>query len=365
MRMLYTGILSLVALAAAPLLANAGLAEACAGLIGSNGAVNLGRTTTLAGYSDGVEHYVTAFEFQGGGGEFGTLIPLPGVPSKVERGGDWTLQRLQRETQQLRLGFAEEAALAPSADGVEILQEVRIDALDITVLKGGAPDVAVWAKDHGFRLSPDAPEVLDFYAQRSPIFLAAVFDGEAAAERGQALGDGTPVHITMPTDNPWVPLRILGLGKQAEDFVQADVYLLTDRKPALLPAPNDGLFLTHDQQANDLLLDDLRSDAGMGWVPDSAWLTKLEVNSSAADLQYDLAVDTTDARSPSRVAAGLELPNFQEILFGGDIPTAFYPLGGTEADSGRPAAFWAAIIAGALIVVAMVGLGLRPRGVRQ
>ena len=46
----------------------------------------------------------------------------------------------------------------------------------------------------------------------------------------------------------------------------------------------------------------------MGWVPDSAWLTKLEINSSATDLRYDLAVDTTDARSPSRVAAGLELP---------------------------------------------------------
>ena len=64
MRMVYTGILSLVALVAAPLLANAGLAEACAGLIGSNGAVNLGRTTTLAAYHDGVEHYVTAFQFQ-------------------------------------------------------------------------------------------------------------------------------------------------------------------------------------------------------------------------------------------------------------------------------------------------------------
>lgn len=366
MRMLYTGILSLAALVAAPLLANAGLAEACAGLIGSNGSVQLGRTSTLAGYSDGVEHYVTAFEFQGGGGEFGSLIPLPAVPTKVERGGDWTLQRLQRETQRFDLRAAafgaEESA---DAGGVEVLQEVRIDALDLTVLKGGAPDVAVWAKDHGFRLSPDAPEVLDFYAQRSPIFLAAVFDGNAAAERGQQLGDGTPVHITMPTDNPWVPLRILGLGKQAEDFVQADVYLLTDERPALLPAPNDGLFLTHDQEANDLLLDDLRSDAGMGWVPTSAWLTKLEVNSSAADLQYDLAVDTTDARSPSAVDAGLELPNFQEILFGGDIPTALYPLVGAEDDSGRPAVFWAAIAAGVLIVVAMVGLGVRPRGVRQ
>src|SRR5436189_4776692 len=72
--------------------------SACAGLIGSNGAVNLGRTTTLAAYHDGVEHYVTAFEFGGAGGQFGSLIPLPGVPTNAERGGDWTLQRLEKET---------------------------------------------------------------------------------------------------------------------------------------------------------------------------------------------------------------------------------------------------------------------------
>ena len=93
--------------------------------------------------------------------------------------------------------------------------KVRIDALDVTVLRGGAADVGRWATEHGFRLPPDAPEVLDFYAARSPIFLAAVFDADAAAERGQAVGDGTPVHITIPTDNPWVPLRILALGKTA------------------------------------------------------------------------------------------------------------------------------------------------------
>ena len=74
-------------------------ALACGGLIGPNGAVNLLRTTTLAGYHDGEEHYVTAFQFAGGGGAFGSLTPLPGVPSKVEKGGDWTLQRLVRETE--------------------------------------------------------------------------------------------------------------------------------------------------------------------------------------------------------------------------------------------------------------------------
>ena len=60
-----------------------------------NGAVNLVRTSTLAAYHDGVEHYVTSFEFTGGAPEtFGSIIPLPGEPTKVERGGDWTLQRL-------------------------------------------------------------------------------------------------------------------------------------------------------------------------------------------------------------------------------------------------------------------------------
>jgi hypothetical protein len=294
----------------APLLQPAGLVDACAGLIGSNGAVNLGRTTTLAAYHDGVEHYVTSFEFQGGGGEFGTLIPLPAVPTKVERGGDWTLQRLQLETAPV----AEEAADAGGDNSLaysaaRVLQEVRIDALDITVLEGGGPSVAQWATDHGFRLSPDAPEVLDFYADRSPIFLAAVFDGEAAVERGQAIGDGTPVHITMATDNPWVPLRILGLGKQALDRVEADVFLLTDDKPALLPGPHDGFALTHDAEANDLLLDDLRSDSNTEWVPEKAWLTKISIDAAAEDMTFDLAVDASGNGDPSPVAAGLEVPD--------------------------------------------------------
>ncbi len=75
---------STVALAATVLSMLVGAASpalACAGLIGSNGAVNLGRTTTLAAYHDGVEHYVTAFKFLGGGGQLGTLIPLPDVPN--------------------------------------------------------------------------------------------------------------------------------------------------------------------------------------------------------------------------------------------------------------------------------------------
>jgi hypothetical protein len=285
-------------------------AFACGGLIGPNGAVNLLRTTTFVGYHDGVEHYVTAFQFAGGGGKFGSLTPLPGVPTNVEKGGSWTLQRLVRETQPVSEAIsAAFTANRSTAYGVEVLLTTKIDALDITVLRGGGAAVGEWATAHGFRLPADAPEVLDFYANRSPIFLAAAFDGDAAKARGQRVGDGTPVHITIPTANPWVPLRILALGKQSNDPVQADVYLLTDRKPAILPLARgaNGLNLAYDQSASKRLLDDLRSDGGMSWIPATGWLSQLRIDANASLLTYDLAVDV-QGHSPSRVAAGLETP---------------------------------------------------------
>jgi uncharacterized protein DUF2330 len=293
-------------------------AWACGGLIGRNGAVNLIRTTTLAGYHDGVEHYVTAFQFAGGGGEFGSIVPLPGVPTSVERGGDWTLQRLVRETQPVLRGAAASLAIeAASPAPAEVLIETKIDALDITVLKGGAQAVGVWAKDHGFLLPPDTPEVLDFYAKRSPIFMAARFDADAARSRGQALGDGTPVHLTIPTPNPWVPLRILGLGKQKAERIQADVYLLTDKQPALLPKPIDrssnpeegGVFLDRTEPASRPLVSDLRSDKSMDWIPAGGmWLTYLRIDANAGVLTHDLAIDATGKGTPSAQAAGLAAP---------------------------------------------------------
>ena len=301
-------------LGAAPVLA-------CGGLIGPNGAVNLLRTTTLAGYHAGIEHYITAFQFAGGGGAFGSLTPLPGIPSSVEKGGDWTLQRLIRETDPIQLRSAFDAAV-PQAAGAQVLMQVKIDALDITILKGGGADVGAWATQHGFRLPPDAPEVLDFYASRSPIFLAAAFDADAAAARGQQIGDGTSVHVTIPTPNPWVPLRILGLGKSATDRVTADVYLLTDRQPALLPVPTggNGIRLDHSANASTSLLADLRSDRGMEWVPDSSFLTKVAIDATAGQLSYDLAVDASGSGAPSRVQAGLDpLPLTTEAATGGRL----------------------------------------------
>ena len=68
---------------------------------------------------------------------------------------------------------------------------------------------------------------------------------------------------TIPTDDPWVPVRILGLGLEEDRTVEADVFLLTDDEPELL-AGGAGLTLDRSEEARDLLLDDLRSDVGHG-----------------------------------------------------------------------------------------------------
>src|SRR5215469_6874376 len=80
-------------------------ALACGSLVAPNGAVRLTRATTLVAWHDGVEHYLTAFTYQGDVSDVGWIVPLPAIPTKIEEGGAWTLQRLQRETHPQPLEF--------------------------------------------------------------------------------------------------------------------------------------------------------------------------------------------------------------------------------------------------------------------
>ena len=371
-RLLLAAVVGMVVLGAQPALA-------CGGLVGPGGTVQLARTTTLAGYHDGVEHYLTSFTYAGGGARFGSIVPLPGVPSDVRKGGEWTLQRLIRETQPPPEALRTIAAFAADTRPAEELLTTRVDALDITILRGGGRAVGDWAREHGFGLSVDAPEVLDFYAARSPIFMAASFDARRAERRGQRLGDGTPIHLTIPTGNPWVPLRILGLGHQPADPIQADLYLLTDRRPALLPEPSGfaepavgapanrapagtGVILARSGPASAQLLADLRADKGMGWLPaDGMWLSYLRIDSTAGQLTHDLAVDASGRASPSPVAAGLAVPASVTGTGRGD-PVPSNPGTGDPAPAASTGPGWWPWLAAALVATAtLAGLVLARR----
>ncbi|MGQ0831350.1 MAG: DUF2330 domain-containing protein [Microthrixaceae bacterium] len=339
-------VMSAVAAAAFATAAAAGPAGACGGLVGENGTIQLTKTTTLAAYHNGVERYVTSFQFAGEGAEVGSIVPLPDVPSDVVRGGDWTLQRLAREvapTAKAGASASEDAAVA--APTAQVLLETKIDALDITVLRGGGDEVGRWARDNGFLLTPDAPEMLDFYASRSQVFMAARFDASRAAALGQNAGDGTPIMITIPTDAPWVPLRILSLGVDGSRFIDADVFLLTDDRPGLL-AGGPGLSLDRTEPASTQLLDDLRSDKGMEWVPKEMWFTYLRVATEARNLDYDLAISPDSKTLPTLLDTGVTAPEARPIVATAD--TARWPA--------------AAGIGGALLLLAVLVRRDRQRG---
>jgi len=278
-------------------------AWACGFLVAENGAVRLERFAALAAWEDGVEHYVTSFEFQGPATSFGAIVPLPAVPTTVERAGSWTLQRLQREVDPppiVRAAGGEESS--ESGASAEVLATYEVEALDIAILSGGGRDVLDWTEANGFDLgvADDAVEMLDFYAERSPIFAAVRYDLDRAEELQRAEGDGTPVHFEMPLDAPWVPLKILTFDKPDSEIVEADVFLLTPQRPRLLPAR--GLEVAVSERADPALLADLRDDEGSEWVPQAAWLTYVDVSTPAGELDYDLAVGVGGSE-PAREAA--------------------------------------------------------------
>ncbi len=82
------------------------------------------------------------------------------------------------------------------------------------------------------------------------------------------------------------------------------MFLLTDDEPELL-AGGPGLTVQRSEQASSSLLADLRSDVGMEWVPSDMWLSYLQLDASAGDLDYDLAASADRTGEPSITDAGV------------------------------------------------------------
>jgi hypothetical protein len=301
--------LSAIGLAAAP-----ALAECSGGLIAPGHAAALVKATSLAAWHDGFEHYVTGFEFVGRVTSFGYIIPLPGVPTKVQKGGNWTLERLEGEIGEGPLAFKRDGVgiLAASTAPVQVLQRIKIDALDVTVVRGGGPDVARWARRNGFDLSPDAPKVFGAYSDAGAVFALAKYDVTTASRQGLIQGQGVVVQFTIPTKAPWMPMRILAFGKAPTDVVDAELFVLTDDRPSFYPPIGsiDGMTVLANERASKSLLSDLRGDRGMSWVPATGmWFTALDLHAPASTVKADLSIDGGGpVRAPRPVGSPIPTP---------------------------------------------------------
>lgn len=279
----------------------AATAAACGGLVAPNGSVRLERATTLVAWHDGIEHYLTSFTYQGDFDDVGWIVPLPAIPLSIQEGGAWTLQRLETETHPQPTFALDNAAGAAAPSAAQVIQQVKVEALNITVLKGNGQEVIQWCATNGFALDDETKAHLLGYAHGSPIFMAAKYDTSAARARGQLQGDGAPVLITMKTPRLWVPLEVLAVEDQQ---VNADLYLLTD-KPVNTSAVGaaigqsavgsavpgaTGFQLAFQEKMNASLYHDLSTDRNMGWVPSDAWLTYLTLNAPEPQVTYDLSL---------------------------------------------------------------------------
>lgn len=298
MRSLLKKLIACAVIALGLFLTQAAPAFACGSLVAPDGDVRLARAATLIAWHDGIEHYLTSFAYQGSESSVGWIVPLPTVPLSIQEGGAWTLQRLSREVHPVpeNAGAVEDTA-AP----VDVLQQVQIEALNITVIRGSGPAILDWATSNGFFLSGETRTHLLGYAKGSPIFLAAKYDTAAAQARGQLVGDGVPVLITMKTAHPWVPLEVLALEGQE---VQADLYFLTDeplntsdvnavvgQSPVGSQVPSaPGLEVAFQERMNPTLYHDLSTDRNMAWVRPDGWLTYLTLNAPEPTVTYDMGI---------------------------------------------------------------------------
>jgi len=278
-------------------------ALACGGLIAPDGDVRLERASTLIAWHNGVEHYLTSFAYQGSASGVGWIVPLPAIPESIQDGGAWTLQRLNIESHPpQRALFAPNVQTAASS--AQVIEQVQIEALDVTVIKGSGQQIVSWAVQNGFYLDEETHDHLLAYAQGSPIFMAAKYDTRAAQARHQLQGDGVPLLITMRVPHPWVPLEVLALDGQQ---VQADLYFLTDMPLNIsdlnarigqsavgseIPGAT-GFKLAFQEKMTTQLYQDLTSDRNMGWVWPDSWFTYLSLDAPSEQVTYDLGISTS------------------------------------------------------------------------
>jgi len=283
----------------AALALQSGPALACGGLVAPNGAIRLARATTLVEWHEGVEHYLTSFSYTGDVSSLGWIVPLPAVPTKVEEGGGWTLQRLEREVHPVAFDEALGVrSAAPAAAPAEVLQQVKVQALDITVLKGSGQAVIDWCAKNNFTLDGETRAHVLHYASASPIFMAAKYDVATARARNLRGGDGTPLLITMPTPRLWVPLEVLA---NDDTPVGADLFLLTDEAPRTGAEPfffsspvgrqlpgAPGFVVRYQDRIGQSLHRDLSTDRNMGWVRPNSYLTYLTLDAPSDAVTYDM-----------------------------------------------------------------------------
>ena len=247
-----------VALTAAP-------AVACGGLVGENGTIQLDAHDDARGVPRRRRALrdVVRVHRAGQGGRLDRAAARRADEGRARRRLDAAATRARGRAAGAERGRFDDRGRPPSSRRAGDPRDQDRRARHHGAARAAATAVGKWAIDHGFLLTPDAPEMLDFYADRSPIFMAARFDASRAS---RARSERRRRHADHG-DDPDRSSR----GCRCASSASVSTAPRSSRptcscspttKPKLL-AGGRGLSLDRNEPANASLLSDLRSDKGM------------------------------------------------------------------------------------------------------
>lgn len=130
---------------------------------------------------NGRETLILQVKYEGGAGEFGWVVPVPGRP-KIETAPSEVFYELAVVTQpivvRVREAMGRGARAATGAvEGVEVVERVQVGPYDATVLAAtdeGA--LANWLREHEYKMPAGAEEVLASYVARGWYYVALRID---------------------------------------------------------------------------------------------------------------------------------------------------------------------------------------------
>ena len=128
---------------------------------------------------DGRETLILQVKYEGGAGDFGWVVPVPGrpkvdtVPSRLFL----DLARITRPAFGAAGGGGRMGGGAGGRPGVTVLEEVEVGPYDATVLAATDPEaLAGWLGERGYKMPEGAAEVLKSYTDRGWYYVALRID---------------------------------------------------------------------------------------------------------------------------------------------------------------------------------------------
>jgi len=166
--------------------------------------------------------------------------------------------------------------------------------------------VATGPAEHGFLLPPDSPRCSLLRPRAAPSSWPPLQRRGRCGSSHCHRRRHAPSNLTIPTPNPWLPLRILGLGQAPDAVDPSRLFLLTERA-TLRSSPLATTPVRARPVGERVGIADsptCGADKGMGGMPAVDVAQPLQDRSPARELKYDLAVDASASRlTPGRGTA--------------------------------------------------------------